>query len=66
MFTTFHNASTGFSGESSISFEEFLEYHMYLNESFERDGEFRNFVIGVWNLDVKSIANDYAGTKNSD
>lgn len=66
MFTTFHNASTGFSGDSSISFEEFLEYHMYLNEAFERDGEFRNFVIGVWNMDVKPVPKDYAGSKNSD
>jgi hypothetical protein len=32
MFTTYHNASTCFSGSTSITFEEFLEYHNYLNE----------------------------------
>jgi calcyphosin len=62
MFTQFHNASTGFTGESSISMHEFLEYHQYLNEQFERDGEFRNFIIGVWNLDVQQIGKaEYAG-----
>jgi len=53
MFSTFHNASTGFSGETAVSLDEFIEYHMYLNESFERDIEFRNFIIGVWNMDIK-------------
>lgn len=61
MFTTFHNASTGFSGDNSISLEEFLEYHLYLNESFETDAEFRNFIIGVWNMDIKAIPKDMAG-----
>lgn len=63
MFTTFHNASTGFSGESAIDFAEFLEYHLYLNESFERDIEFKNFIIGVWNLDIKKVSEDVAGVK---
>jgi hypothetical protein len=63
MFTTFHNASTGFSGESAIDFAEFLEYHLYLNESFERDIEFKNFIIGVWNLDIKKVSEDIAGVK---
>lgn len=61
MFTTFHNASTGFSGETAIDFDEFLEYHLYLNESFERDIEFKNFIIGVWNLDIKKVPQDVAG-----
>ena len=29
-----------------------MEYHHYLNESYERDNDFRNFVVGVWNLDL--------------
>jgi Ca2+-binding EF-hand superfamily protein len=67
MFTTFHNASTGFSGDNSITFEEFLEYHTYLNESFERDAEFRNFIIGVWNMDIKEVPRDSFGrSKNND
>lgn len=62
MFSTFHNASTGFSGETAISLDEFIEYHMYLNESFERDIEFKNFIIGVWNMDIKAVKpEDYAG-----
>lgn len=62
MFTTFHNASTGFSGEQSITPEEFMEYHMYLNELFERDIEFKNFVVGVWNMDLVPVeGGDFAG-----
>ena len=42
--------------------EEFLQYHQFMNESFERDIEFRNFIIGVWNMDLVSVgANDFAG-----
>ena len=62
MFSTLHTANNGFSGEMAVSLEEFMEYHMYLNESFERDVEFRNFVIGVWNMDIKAVApEDFAG-----
>lgn len=61
MFTTFHNASTGFSGEPYISLAEFLEYHLYLNEMFDKEAEFRNFVVGVWNMDLKNIDNSVAG-----
>ena len=32
LFTTFHNASVGFTGETAITLEEFLEYHLYLND----------------------------------
>lgn len=63
MFTTFHNASTGFSGESSITFEEFLEYHMYLNDQFDKEAEFRNFLIGVWNMDIKEVDKSICGKK---
>ena len=44
---------------------EFLQYHQFLNESFERDVEFRNFLIGVWNMDLVSVApKDFAGHGN--
>lgn len=61
LFTTFHNASTGFSADPYISLEEFLEYHLYLNELFDKDYEFRNFVVGVWNMDLKEIDETWAG-----
>ena len=62
MFTTFHNASTDFSGEKSVTPAEFREYHTYLNEHYERDAEFRNFLIGVWNMDIRPVApQDYCG-----
>lgn len=63
MFTSFHNASTNFSGDKTVSREEFMQYHHMLNESFERDVEFRNFLIGVWNMDLVPVGKtEYAGT----
>lgn len=62
MFTTFHNASTNFSGERSVTLDEFLEYHQYLNEQFERDIEFKNFIVGVWNMDLVNVdRTEYCG-----
>ena len=38
-----------------------------MNESFERDIEFRNFIIGVWNMDFKEVpANAHGKKKDSD
>jgi len=54
-FTSYHSATKGFSGDKSVSLEEFVEYHHYLNSHFERDAEFRNFVIGVWNIDITPV-----------
>lgn len=62
MFSSFHNAEKRFTGDKSVSRKEFMEYHHYLNEHFERDKDFSNFVVGVWNLDRQAIApSQYAG-----
>jgi hypothetical protein len=43
-----------------------MQYHQFLNESFERDIEFKNFLVGVWNMDLVSVGKtEYAGSKNS-
>jgi len=55
MFTSFHNANNNFSGERAVTRTEFLEYHQFMNEAFERDIEFKNFLVGVWNMDLVSI-----------
>ena len=40
-----------------------MQYHHMLNESFERDVEFRNFLVGVWNMDLVSVGKtEFAGT----
>ena len=62
MFSSFHNAEKRFTGDKSVSRQEFMEYHHYLNENFERDKDFSNFVVGVWNLDLQEIApSQFAG-----
>ena len=55
MFTSFHNANNNFSGDKTVTLAEFMEYHQYMNELFERDIEFKNFIVGVWNMDLVSV-----------
>ena len=55
MFTSFHNANNGFSGDKNVTRTEFMEYHQFMNEQFERDIEFKNFLVGVWNMDLVSV-----------
>lgn len=66
MFTSFHNANNQFSGDKSVSRKEFQEYHQFMNESFERDVEFKNFLVGVWNMDLVSVQDsDFCGKHTS-
>ena len=63
MFTSFHNANNNFSGDKAVTRTEFMEYHQFLNESFERDIEFKNFLVGVWNMDLVTVAkNEFRGS----
>lgn len=63
MFTSFHNSSNNFSGDKTVTRTEFMQYHQMFNESYERDVEFRNFLIGVWNMDLVPVGKtEYAGT----
>jgi|Transcript_23181 hypothetical protein len=63
MFTSFHNASNSFSGDKNVTRTEFMEYHQFLNEQFERDMEFKNFLVGVWNMDLVSVGQtEFAGS----
>ena len=37
-----------------------------MSESFERDTEFKNFLVGVWNMDLVSVGkNEFAGSHAS-
>ena len=55
LFKQYQNASNGFKGEASISLQDFTQYHQILSVFFDRDIEFKNFLIGVWNLDLKEV-----------
>jgi len=63
MFTSFHNANNNFSGDKNVSRTAFMEYHQFMNDTFERDIEFKNFLVGVWNMDLVSVGErEYAGS----
>jgi len=47
-----HSANKGFRDEKVVTLEDFIEYHAIVNTQIERDQEFKNFIVGVWNMDV--------------
>lgn len=47
-----HSANHGFRDEPEVSLDDFLEWHSFINTQIERDCEFRNLLIGVWNMDM--------------
>jgi hypothetical protein len=47
-----HSSNRGFKNDKVVTLADFIEYHTILNTQIERDCEFRNFIIGVWNMDV--------------
>ena len=64
LFTSLHSANKGFKNEKIVTLEDFIDYHTILNTQIERDIEFRNFMIGVWNMDVlENVDPDVAGKK---
>lgn len=52
LFTSLHSANKGFRDEKVVTLEDFIEYHQIANTQLQKDYEFRNFIIGVWNMDV--------------
>lgn len=52
LFTTMHSANNFFWDEKRVSRDDFIEYHSIVSTQIERDCEFRNFIIGVWNMDI--------------
>ena len=62
MFGTFHASSTNFDSSVPISRELFCHYFHMISPQFDKEYEFRNFVIGVWNMDLNPVApSQYAG-----
>ena len=66
MFTSFHNSNNNFSGDKNVTRTEFCQYHQFMNEYFERDIEFKNFLVGVWSMDLVSVGQtEFCGSKTS-
>ena len=63
LFKSHHNAATGFKGEQIITLDEFLQYHHILSVFYETDGEFKNFIVAIWNIDLKKVDQEFAGIK---
>lgn len=62
MFDKHHEAETRFSGDSSVSREEFILFFRYMSPQFQKDQEFHNFLVGVFNMDIVPVAGkEYPG-----
>lgn len=61
LFTSLHSANKGFKNETTVTFADFAEWHAIVNTQIERDQDFRTFVIGVWNMDLKENCEPEAG-----
>ena len=66
LFTSMHSANKYFTDEKVVSQEDFNEYHSFVSAQIERDCEFRNFIIGVWNMDVKENLEQSTRTNYND
>lgn len=52
MFTSLHSMNHGFDESRTVEFDDFVEWNTIISMFIERDCEFRNFIIGVWDMDV--------------
>lgn len=60
-----HSANKNFRDDKQVTLEDFIEWHAFVNTQIERDCEFRNFIIGVWNLDtMENFDSDFHTTTN--
>jgi len=53
LFTSLHSINKSYDCETNeVSLSDFVEYHTILSNFVERDCEFRNYMIGVWSMDI--------------
>lgn len=48
LFTSLHSANKWFRNDTSVKYEDFLEWHTIVNTQIERDVDFRNLITNVW------------------
>lgn len=48
LFTSLHSANKWFRNDTSVSYEDFKEWHTIVNTQIERDVDFRSLVANVW------------------
>lgn len=48
LFTSLHSANKWFRNDTSVSYEDFKEWHTIVNTQIERDVDFRTLVDNVW------------------
>lgn len=54
LFTSLHSTNKSFTNSRDVSLADFEEYHQYISTQIERDTEFRNLIVGIWNMDLAS------------
>lgn len=64
LFTSLHSANNNFNVEAAVSMNEFMEWHTILNTQIERDADFKELLIKVWNLDASQSGSFAGGVQN--
>lgn len=63
MFSVNHNTSThSKDNDGVVDMDEFIQYHQLISPLVERDCEWRNMLVGVWNMDIVPVDNRVAGS----
>jgi Ca2+-binding EF-hand superfamily protein len=63
MFSVNHNTSTkSKDNDGVVDIDEFIQYHQLISPLVERDCEWRNMLVGVWNMDIVPVDKRVAGS----
>lgn len=57
LFTSLHSANKNFKNDRTVTLADFQSYHQFISTTFQHDIEFRNFMVGVWNMDISKENN---------
>lgn len=63
LFTSLHSANKNFTNSREVTLDDFTQYHQFISNNFERDIEFRNLIVGIWNMDLANSKQASFGSK---
>jgi len=52
LFTSLHSANKNFKNDRVVTLADFQSYHQIISTTLQHDIEFKNFMVGVWNMDL--------------
>lgn len=56
LFTNLHSTNKNFTNDREVTLDDFCEYHQIISTSCERDTDFKNLLVGIWNMDIAKVS----------